>query len=511
MAAAGRAPKGGTYTLHLLPLPVLGAGIAVLALILVAAGLWLVLHRPFVGLGVLVAGMALHNFLIMGLLALHTPPLLIRVVQGWKEVVLALLTVLAARILVRAYQNGERPRLLPMDWIAMAFAAMLVIYLLLPSRILGDASLLQRLAAFRTAGLLPLLYFLGRVFSQPCDRDLTATSWLIVGAGALVGVFGLYELWFVPTITWLDWGVNLFSAWLGYDYKGPAGMPANFFQTLPDGLLLRRMVSTYVSPLGIAYTGLLAIPIGVVLMFQRGVSRNKALLAGLALALLLTGVLLSVTRFALASLGGEVVLLGLILRSGRVWILAAVVIGLIALTLFGYPYVGPVVDPYLLASISHRPFILGAGDPSLAEHLRALAADIKVASHHLLGVGLGGSVRRFVPAGAESPAGESAVLGFFGDIGVVGGFLYMALYGLGLYSGWRALRNAASMSLASALPLVAFAGGVALIPITLTSDVWGDFSVTFLFWWAAGYSAALAGRRSAAAPDSARAEPGRAA
>jgi hypothetical protein len=434
--------------------------------------------------------MAFHNFLIMSLLALQTPPLLIRVVQGWKEVVLVVLTLIAARILLRAYQRGEQARLLPMDWIALAFAAVLVVYLLLPSRILGDANLLQRLAAFRTAALLPLLYFLGRVFSQPSDRDLSATSWLIVGAGALVGAFGLYELWLVPTIKWLDWGVNLFSAWLGYDYKGPAGMPANFFQTLPDGLLLRRMVSTYVSPLGIAYTGLLAFPIGLMLMFQRQAGRNKALLAGLAFALLLTGVLLSVTRFALASLGGEVVLLGLILRSRLVWLMAAAVIGLIALTLFGYPYVGPVVDPYLLASISHRPFILGAGDPSLAEHLRALAADIRVASHHLLGVGLGGSVRRFVPAGAESPAGESAVLGFFGDIGVVGGFLYMALYGAGLYYGWRALRNAARMSLASALPLVAFAGGIALIPITLTSDVWGDFSVTFLFWWAAGYSAA---------------------
>jgi len=223
---------------------VLGAGLAVLALILVAAGLWLVLHRPFVGLGVLVAGMAFHNFLIMSLLALHTPPLLIRVVQGWKEVVLAVLTLLAAHVLWRAYQGGGRARLLPMDWIALAFAAMLVVYLLVPSRILGDANLLQRLAAFRTAALLPLLYFLGRVFSQPSGRDLSATSWLIVGAGAVVGAFGLYELWLVPTITWLDWGVNLFSAWLGYDYKGPAGMPANFFQSLPDGLLLRRMVFT---------------------------------------------------------------------------------------------------------------------------------------------------------------------------------------------------------------------------------------------------------------------------
>jgi hypothetical protein len=42
------------------------------------------------------------------------------------------------------------------------------------------------------------------------------------------------------------------------------------------------------------------------------------------------------------------------------------------------------------------------------------------------------------------------------------------------------------------LPLVAAVGGLALIPITLTSDVWGDLSVTFLFWWAAGYSATVA-------------------
>ena len=45
------------------------------------------------------------------------------------------------------------------------------------------------------------------------------------------------------------------------------------------------------------------------------------------------------------------------------------------------------------------------------------------------------------------------------------------------------------------MPIVALVGGFALIPITLTSDVWGDLSVTFLFWWAAGASATLAARR----------------
>jgi hypothetical protein len=50
------------------------------------------------------------------------------------------------------------------------------------------------------------------------------------------------------------------------------------------------------------------------------------------------------------------------------------------------------------------------------------------------------------------------------------------------------------MSLSLALPLVASVGGLVLIPITLTSDVWADFSVTFLYWWAAGYSASVATR-----------------
>jgi hypothetical protein len=39
-----------------------------------------------------------------------------------------------------------------------------------------------------------------------------------------------------------------------------------------------------------------------------------------------------------------------------------------------------------------------------------------------------------------------------------------------------------------------------LIPITLTSDVWSDFSVTFLFWWAVGYSATVASQRQKTEP-----------
>ena len=484
------------------PNSVIGAGLAVLLLCLVAAGLWLVLRRPFIGLGVLVGGMAFHNFAIMVLLALHTPAALIRVVQGWKELVLLLLSVLAIRQLLRARESLHVRRLLPMDWIALAFTAVVVVYLILPSSVLpGSANFLQRLAAFRTAALIPLLYALGRIFSRPTELDLKDAFWLIVGAGAVVGAFGLYELWFVPTATWLDWGVNLFSSWLGFKYDGPAGLPANFFQSLPDGLLLRRMASTYISPLGIAYTGLLAWPIAVGMLDRPNLSRRVIAAIGVAAAFLLLGILFAVTRLALLMLAGEVVLLALLLRTRLAIGLAPVVIACVAAVVFLYPQVGPVVDPYLLPGESRRHTILYIGDPSFAEHLRALAADMKIVSRHLLGTGLGGSVHRFVQTTEDTTgAGESAVLGFFGDVGVVGGVLYIALYILAMYFGLRAFLLAPRRSLTQALPLVASVGGLVLIPITLTSDVWSDFSVTFLYWWAVGYSTTVASRSKQAEP-----------
>src|SRR5207237_500099 len=82
----------------------------------------------------------------------------------------------------------------------------------------------------------------------------------------------------------------------------------------------------------------------------------------------------------------------------------------------------------------------------------------------------------------------------FGDMGLLGGALYVALYLLVLWSGYRTLRIRPQPTLEEVIPLVALVGGLALVPITMTSDLWGDLSVTFLFWWAAGASVTLARR-----------------
>ena len=480
-----------------MPTSVLGTGLALVILGVTVAAIYIVSRRPFIGLGVLVAGMAVHNFLLMLLLKLQTPGPVVRVAQGWKELVLAALVAVAIVHLLRSSRRGERWHWIAMDWIAIAFAGVLAVYLAVPSSLFGgDTNLLQKLVAFRVDAAIPVLYFLGRVFAQPVQRDLNLTAWLIVGAAAVVGAFGAYELFFVPTVRWLDWGVNLYSSWLGFTYKGPAGLPENFFQSLPDGLLLRRMVSTYISPLGIAYTGLLVFPLAAMLI-DRAKNRVALVASVIAGTLFLIGVLLAVTRLAELCLAGEAVLLALVWRSRLSMALVPVVVVGVAAVLFWYPSVGPVVDPYLLPGESHSDTILYMGDPSFAEHLRFLELDLALDIKHPFGAGLGGSVHRFVQnTNDTSGTGESAVLGMFGDIGLLGGLLYAVLYGLGLVYGLLAAWRARQRSYAYAVALVAGVGGVALAPITLTSDVWGDLSVTFLFWWAVGFSAgAVANQR----------------
>ncbi|TMF12245.1 MAG: hypothetical protein E6I37_07620 [Chloroflexi bacterium] len=468
----------------------LGIVLVVLLLGLLAVALRTAIASPFRALGILVAGMAVHNFLLMILLRLGTPDLLVRLIQAWKEIILLALLGVALWTGSRRWQAGSRPRLRPIDGLVVAFAIVALIYFVLPGSLLqSHATLTQRVLGLRVLLLIPVLYLFGRIFPPRGRSDLTWTATLIVGAAGLVGLFGMIELWLVPTAQWLGWGVNQLSAWLGFTYHGPSGLPENFFQTTAEGILLRRMVSTYVSPLAIAYTGLLVVPLGIALLLDRHPRLRS--FAAVALGLALLGILFSVTRLALAALVAEWALLYVLWR--RRWLIPAtlLVAGAVVLVIYQYPRIGPLVDRNLVA-IGHRPtgmHFASQSDPSAIEHLQELGKDVDFVRQHPLGAGLGSSVHRY---GATVGTGESAVLDVFGELGVVGGLLYIGIYLAGIVYGLRAFFRRRDDPLASALGLTAAAGGLALIPITLTSDIWSDFSVTFLFWWAVGYSVMLA-------------------
>src|SRR5258708_2099677 len=209
-----------------MPLSLFGDLLALVALAVVVVAGRVAWRRPILGLAVLVAGMAFHNFLLTVLLRLGTSHVLVRVVQLWKEGLLALLLVIVALRLLRAYREGRIGRPIALDVAAAIFLAIMVIYLLLPSGVLGsNASLQGRLASFRIVALMPVLYSLGRAFHGVVERDLPIALWLVVGAASVVGAFGMVELWLIPTRPGLSWGVNDFSACLRYQHHGPQSLP----------------------------------------------------------------------------------------------------------------------------------------------------------------------------------------------------------------------------------------------------------------------------------------------
>jgi hypothetical protein len=470
------------------------AGILLFLILLGVYGwlLWQILRRPFRALGVLVAGMAVHNFAIMLLLRLNTPHSLIHLAQAWKEALVIILVVLALRAGLDVWRTGWRPRLLPMDIAMVAFAAVALVYFVFASQFTHlHLGLGQRLVGLRIVLFIPALYLIGRSFAHPRREDLLWSAWAIAGAGAAVGLFGVIELWLVPTRDWLNWGVNLFSAWLGFHYPGPFGLPPNFFQTTAEGFLLRRSVSLFISPLGIAYTGLLVVPIAAMLVIRPA---DRPLrwpwVPWLLLALTIVGIMFSVTRLAVALVVVEFGFLFLLRR--RRWLAAAVPITgvLLLFVYFLYPQVGPLVNRNLDPIRHHgRIHIIGGTDTSLSEHSASLAADLQYAIVHPLGTGLGSSINRLGPT---QGTGESAIFDMFIDLGVVGGALYVLLYVAAIVYGALAFLRRPRDAIGEIFPLVAFIGGIALFPITLTSDVWGDFSITFLFWWAAGMAVSVA-------------------
>ena len=501
--------------MHLIGVAVGGA-----LLVLALGAILLSIRAPFVGLAVLVAGMAVHNVALMALLHSGTPALLVSAVQIWKEVDILALAGVAAW---RWWQAGlPRPRLNWIDWLAVAFSLVLFVYLLIPSSLTGGTSgLTGRLLAFRVDATLVALYFLGRVHAPASAWQEGRALWIVAGAAAVVGFAGVIELWFLPTSVWIDLGVIEYTHHLGYAYHGPAGLPENFFLTFQNGLLLRRMVSTYISPLGIAYTALLVLPLTTVLVLvQRGRGRTWAWVMA---AGLLVGLAFSLTRLALVLAGLEVVVLALLLRRRAVLGMVGAVAAAMLVGLVLYPPVGPLIRPPSLKSVrapagysaltsvarsaginlsfgadaenksipnTAGQAVFSAQDASLLEHLRQLAVDSRIVAQRPLGNGFGAAVGRFNNGGS---LGESALLGIFGEVGVLGGAAFTALYLGCLYAAgrvvWSGFRRPDIVRLA--LPLACLAGGLALIPVVVTSDVWGDLSVAFLFWWASGRSSAL--------------------
>jgi hypothetical protein len=352
---------------------------------------------PRVALGVFVVGLALHNLVMAELWDAGVRGIALDVVAAWKDL------LLAAALAAALWGARTVPLSLWADRLALAFAAVVVLYWLVPQSWLGgEATTRGELYALR--------------------HDL------------------------VP-----GW----FEEQLGLTYRGLSGLPENWvLNTGDEQNPVRRLVSTFLSPLATAYL------LVVVLLYlaSRRPTRWSVAAAGLAYV----GLLWTHTRAAFLALAGGLVVLAAVQRRWVPVILAAasLVVGVAFVTAF--PHLGPSTSytqtelEYLREQGQAHPEDadpLGGGDASTSSHLRNLRDGIEAVIRHPQGRGLGNSGVNASRTGVTVIAGESTYTEIGVDTGLVGMAVFIAwllavLAGLWTRSAWLTASWAAVLAIA---------------------------------------------------------------
>ena len=197
----------------------------------------------------------LHNLVMAELWDAGVRGFALDVVSAWKEVLLA-----AALALLVWRRRGVPFKANWVDWLALAYTAIVVLYALIPQDWLGgDASARGILYGVRHDLTPVACYFLGRSIALSA-RDRRIAGGLILCVAAVVAAWGLVDIYAVSLQTWRDSGVpGWFREQLGLEYRGLSGLPENWVYNPGDERPLRRLVSTFLSPLATAYLLLAAI------------------------------------------------------------------------------------------------------------------------------------------------------------------------------------------------------------------------------------------------------------
>jgi O-antigen ligase/polysaccharide polymerase Wzy-like membrane protein len=467
------------------------AALAVYAVALACTAV-VVWRRPVVALYVFIVGLALHNAVMDTLYGAGVHGHALTAIQAWKDL---LLVVALARVAFGALRARRLPfRPLLVDALALAFAALVVLYALVPQHALDGHATHKAIAYALRHDLAGVgAYFLGRAVVPSLHR----VRWLVLAAAAAVATWGLVDVYAIHLDWWRHNGtVGYFTKQLGYPYgPGLSHLPDNFvFNNGNEHELTRRLISTFLSPLAAAYlcvVGLLLAP-----------RRRVALVLVVPAAL---GLFWTHTRAAVLALAVGLTVLAAVCR--RVWPLVAaaatLAVGLAVIAEF--PHIGPRAHFTPRELAYQRAHARRAGrttlEPSTESHLSALRAGIRTVVHHPQGYGLGNAgevaFREHVPL----KAGESNYTEIGVEAGLLGALLFIA-WNVALLAGLIRRREGALAAMLAAVLVVA-----------IQTDAYGIPWLAYCVWWLAGSGLSLprglatSGAKSAAVNNSEKGVP----
>jgi O-Antigen ligase len=461
-------------------------------------------RRPVWILHVFVVGLAVHNLAMAELYAAGLHGTALDVVSAWKE------ALLGVGILIELRRRGSL-RFAPtlVDRLALAYGAFVVLYALLPQDWLGGGATHRGIVLGLRHDLLPVVaYFFGRGLGITV-RDVRRLGATIVATAAGIAAFGLVDVYAIPLSWWRGSGAPAwFTNQLGFDYQGLSGLPENFVYNTGNEQPLRRLVSTFLSPLASSYVLVVALLLATAWLLR---ARPRLAVWAPTTALIFAGLLWTHSRSSYLALA--LGLLGLAWarprwRLGLVGASIAVVLAGLAFV-EAYPHIGPTTTytkeelacqrrhahqpagtpmtncGYHAVALAPPPRHLqdqvkpgvpaggGINDASTESHWQSLKDGIETVLRHPQGYGLGNAGSTAARTGAAIKAGESTYTELGVDTGLVGGLLFVA-WSLALL--WDAIRCTAWIGAAL----------LAVLALALQTDVIGVPWLVYVLWPLAG-------------------------
>ena len=418
-----------------------------------------------------IVALPLHNLAMAELWDVGVRGSALDAVSAWKEVLLA-----AAFAAIIWRRRGLPFKAHAADWLALAYAAFVVLYALIPQDWLGgDASVRGVLYGVRHDLTPVACYFLGRGIALT-PRDRRVVRGLILVAAAVVAAWGLVDIYAISLQTWRDSGVpGWFREQLGLEYRGLSYLPENWVYNPGDERPLRRLVSTLLSPLATAY--LLLVGILVAATWRHGSRWLPAVTALLAIGLLFT-----YSRTTIVALAVGFITLGYALRSW--WPVAAAGVFVAAAFFFvrAYPDIAPetrfTAEELRIqrAGGAQEPTSgspLDPGESSFGSHLDALEEGVETVVEHPWGYGLGNAGVTAKRTDREIKAGESTYTELGVELGLLGMLAFIA---------W----NVALVRLLLRREPWLAASLVAVLALAVQTDVIGVHWLAFVLWTLAG-------------------------
>ena len=232
--------------------------------VLLAAAAVAVWRRPVVALYLFLVGLALHNAVMAALYSAGVRGSTLTAITAWKEILLAVALVErrsptpCAGARCRSGPGPSTRSRSPSPGSPSSTRSC-------PSRRSTARRATRRSRSRLRHDVVPVgAYLLGRSLRLGL-ADLRRLGWTLLGTAGLVAGLGLADAYLVSISWWRGNGViAYFHEHLGYDYHGTGrtlepggasyGLPENFIYNVGgDRPFLRRLVSTFLSPLGSSY------------------------------------------------------------------------------------------------------------------------------------------------------------------------------------------------------------------------------------------------------------------